>query len=95
MIIMKVKVPDIFVPEEKEYQMYCAVKLYKGKYINKEEAENMCGFDKNNKNKEQIFDELLNKYEKRYKKLCGDGYADGDFREDIENEKKGKIDNKG
>ena len=72
-------VPKKFVPVEKEFQMYCAIKLYKGKYITKEEAIQMCGYDKINKKTEDVFQEIYNIFEQKYKKMCGKGYCDSDF----------------
>ena len=75
------KLPDCFVPEEKEFQVYCAIKLYKGKYITKEEAVKMCGYNINESDTKK-FEQLYAMFEKRYKKICGYGYADGDFKND-------------
>jgi hypothetical protein len=82
-MILKVKVPNIFVPEEREFQMYCALKLYKGNYISKEEAINMCGYSEINEINLKKFNELCILFEKRYIKMCGDGYADSDFYDDV------------
>jgi len=79
-MIVEIKLPEDFVPEEKEFQAYCAIKLYKGKYITKEEAIKMCGYSIN-ENDTKKFEQLYAIFEKRYKKLCGCGYADGDFNE--------------
>ena len=87
-MIIKVNLPDVFVPEQIEFQMYCAIKLLKRKYISKEEAMKMCGFSDINETNNRKFDELLILFERRYKKLCGDGYADGEFIDDIKNVKK-------
>ena len=72
-MIIKVRFPNNFVPEEKEFQIYCALKLFKSKYITKEEAIKMC------KNNEETFNMLYNYFENKYIKMCGYGYADEDF----------------
>ena len=74
------KFPDRFVPEERGFQIYSAIKLFKGKYIDKKEAMEMCGLNEDNVKK---FDDFYNLIEKKYIKLCGDGYADEDFLEGI------------
>ena len=82
-MIISIKVPDEFVPEENEYRGYCAIKLFKGKYITKEEAIKMCGYARVNETTEKIFNVLYTTFEKKYKKMCGPGYADEDFLDDI------------
>ena len=42
----------------------------------------MCGFYELNETTKKNFHNWYNLFEKRYKKMCGDGYADGDFFED-------------
>ena len=69
--------PDCFVPTEKEFNMYCAIKLLKKKYINKSEAVVMAGVDS-----EKHFDKLFVSFEKYYKKLCGRAYTDCEYEED-------------
>jgi len=71
--------PDCFVPVEKEFQIYCAIKLFKGNYINKEEAVKMSGLES-----EINFDKLLVSFEKYYKKICGRAYTDWEYEEDPE-----------
>ena len=78
-MIIKLKFPDRFIPEEIEFNMYCAIKLYKGNYIKKEEAMEMCGYNVINKETEEKFKNIYHLFEKRYVKICGDGYADEDF----------------
>ena len=78
-MILKFKFPDRFVPEEIEFQMYCTIKLYKGNYISKEEAMKMCNLD------EKKINHLYNTIEKRYIKICGDGYAQDDYFDDLNN----------
>jgi len=92
-MILKISVPEAFVPEEREYQIYCAIKLFKGEYVTKEEAVEICGYGKLNKETEEKFKAVYGAFEKRYKKICGYGYADGDFQEDMEEEKKKKKKN--
>lgn len=81
-MIVKMPFPDCFIPEEREFQMYCAIKLFKGKYINLEDAIKMCGYSEINELNKSKFNELCILFEKRYKKLCGDGYSDWVFRKD-------------
>jgi len=71
-----IQMPERFIPSEKEFNMYCAIKLYKAKYIEKDEAMKICGLS--NK-EEKIFDNMYSTIEKYYKRICGDGYADEDF----------------
>ena len=80
-----IMVPKKFVPVEREFQMYCAVKLYKKEYINKEEAIKMCGYNEINKNTENKFQEICNLFEQRYKNICGKSYCDSDFMPDDDN----------
>jgi hypothetical protein len=80
-MIIEVNLPDEFVPEEREFQMYCAIKLYKGNFISLEETIKMCGYSEVNEINKQKVNELRILFEKRYKKICGYGYADGDFSE--------------
>ncbi len=78
-MILKYKLPDDFVPENNEFCLYSAIKLLKGNYISKDEAVKMAGCNG------KLFDNAYanSSFEKRYKKICGEGYADGDFeRED-------------
>jgi len=79
-MIIKIKLPDIFVPEEKEFQIYCTLKLFKSKYITEEEAIMMCGYGK------EPFNELYNYFEKKYIRMCGYGYSDSDFLDDMKME---------
>ena len=44
-MIVSFSFPDCFVPVEKEFQIYCAIKLLKGKYIDKAEAIKMSGVE--------------------------------------------------
>jgi len=69
--------PDCFVPVEKEFQVYCAIKLLKGKYIGKTEAVKISGVGS-----EKNFDKLFASFEKFYKKLCGRAYTDWEYEED-------------
>jgi len=71
--------PDCFVPAEKEFQIYCAIKLFKGKYIDKAEAVKMSGMES-----AANFDKLLVSFEKYYKKQCGRAYTDWEYEEDPE-----------
>jgi len=76
---IKINLPNIFVPMENEFQLYCAIKLYKGNYITKEEAMYLCGLKEVNDNNVTRFNNLYHNIEKRYIKQCGDGYSDEDF----------------
>ena len=76
-MIVNFKFPDKYVPEEREYIWYCAIKLYKGKYIDKEEAMIMMDIKD-----EKKFSNLYSIFEKRYKKIYGNGCSDGDFYDD-------------
>jgi len=75
-MIIEYNLPNCFVPEEQEFQIYCAIKLLKRNYINKDEALNMCGCSKD------VFEKLYSSFEKRYKKICGRSYTDWEFEED-------------
>ena len=85
-MILKIKIPNEFVPTEIEFQMYCAIKLLKGKYISKEEAMKMCGLQEINEINNTKFDQIYTLLEKRYIKMCGYGYADSDFIDDMQDE---------
>lgn len=63
------------------FQIYCAIKLLKGKYINKSEAMDMCGFSENEGNK---LDLLIATFEKQYKNICDRIYTDIEWEEDPE-----------
>jgi hypothetical protein len=76
---LKFLFPNCLAPSEKEFQIYCAIKLLKGKYINKAEAIKMCGLES-----ESDFDKLFVSFEKSYKKLCGRVYTDIEYEEDPE-----------
>jgi hypothetical protein len=78
-MILWIKVPEIFVPEEKEFQFYCSIKLLKGNYINKEEAMRICGYNIESDRDVKKYDEIYRLFEKRYIKMCGKGYCDTDF----------------
>jgi len=71
--------PGCLVPTEKEFQIYCAIKLLKGEYIDKAEAVKMVGVES-----EKIFDKLFVSFEKFYKKLSGRAYTDWEYEEDPE-----------
>jgi len=71
--------PGCFIPTEKEFQIYCAIKLLKGKYIDKAEAIIMAGVEP-----EKNFDNLFVSFEKYYKKLSGRAYTDWEYEEDPE-----------
>jgi len=75
-MIIEFEYPDVFVPEEIEFVWYSAIKLYKGKIVDKKDAMEMMGL------KDEIkFNEIYNRIEKRFKKLCGDGLVDSHFEE--------------
>jgi len=76
-VIVNFSFPDCFAPNEKEFQVYCAIKLLKAKYIDKDEAVRM-GFSEPGHD----FDKLFVSFEKFYKKLCGRAYADWEYEED-------------
>ena len=76
---IKYNFPDCFAPDEKEFQIFCSIKLLKSKYINKIEAMDICGFSGNEEIK---FDQLLNSFEKYYKTKCGRVYTDLEWEED-------------
>ena len=71
--------PDCFVPEEKEFQIYCAIKLLENNYISIGEAKKICGYIDFDENK---FIELCHNFKKRYKKICGRAYTDWEYEED-------------
>ena len=75
-MIIKFNYPDLFVPEEKDFTCYCAIKLYKGKIINRQEAMKMMEISD-----ETEFDNFCAMFEKQFKKICGTKIADGDFEE--------------
>ncbi|MDR0314285.1 MAG: hypothetical protein LBI14_11910 [Treponema sp.] len=77
-VILKFLLPDCVVPEEREFQIYCAIKLLNGKYITKDEAVQMSGYP------EAIFDDLFIVFEARYMKMCRYGYSDVQYKEDQE-----------
>ena len=76
-MIVSFSFPDCFVPSEREFQIYCAIKLLKGKYIDKCEAIIISGLES-----EENFNKFFSSFEKFYKKLCGRGYTDWEFEED-------------
>jgi hypothetical protein len=76
-IVLKFLLPDCFIPEEREFQIYCAIKLIKGKYINKKEAMPIIGYP------EEIFNDLYLLFEDRYKKISG-SYNDTVYKDDPE-----------
>jgi hypothetical protein len=69
--------PDCFDPTEREFQIYCAIKLLKGGYIDKLEAMEMSYIDS-----EESFDKFYASFEVLYKKLCGRAYTDWEYEED-------------
>jgi hypothetical protein len=69
--------PDCFDPTEREFQIYCAIKLLKGGYIDKQEAVKMCFLES-----EESFDNFFSSFESVYKKLCGRAYTDWEYEED-------------
>ena len=69
--------PDCFDPSEIEFQIYCAIKLLKGNYINKEEAIEMSSLKS-----EESFNKFFATFEVLYKKLCGRAYTDWEYEED-------------
>jgi len=71
--------PNCFEPSEKEFQIYCAIKLLKGGYIDKTEAIKMSLLES-----EESFNKFFGTFEKLYKKLCGRAYADWEYEEDPE-----------
>jgi hypothetical protein len=77
---IKIKLPNCFVPQEMDFRIYCAVKLYKGKYINEEEAIKICGYS--GVNAKKIFENNCIYFEKRYKKISGRPYTDWEYEED-------------
>jgi hypothetical protein len=79
--MIRFNLPNCFVPEEIEFQMYCAIQLYKGSYITVDEAIGICGYS--NMNKEKFY-QICNTFEKRYKKICGRAYTDWEYEEDSE-----------
>ena len=77
--------PDIFVPQERDFQIYCAVILYKNKYISEEEAINICGYSKFDKKSKVLFNNNCLYFEERYKILCNGPLTDWVVKNDPKN----------
>jgi len=75
-MIIRINLPDKFVPDEKEFLYYCAIKLLKNNYINKTEAMNIMGINDDN-----MFNNLYIHFENRYKKIFGNKLSDIDLEE--------------
>ena len=71
-MILEFNLPDRFIPLEKEFQIYCAIILYKKNYITKEELIEICEI--NGDNIDNKIYALLNNFEKRYKNINANGY---------------------
>ena len=68
--------PNCFLGEEKDFLTYCALKLLRGNYISKEEAQVICGSSKDE------LDALYNNFEKEYIEKCDGPYAGWVFEKD-------------
>lgn len=75
-MMLKFIYPDVFIPGEKEFKIYVAIKLLKGKYINNKEAIKLCNCS------EYEFDNLYKTFELRYKKMSRGPYGDWLFKKD-------------
>ena len=75
-MLVDFKLPDVFVPEERDFCLYCAVKMFKGNLISRDEAIRMANVNT------KMFDEALSVFEKRFAKIAGDELVDSAFMED-------------
>ena len=68
--------PDCFAPSEKEFRIYCLIKLLNAKYIDKTKALSQTGLS------ELEFDKLFSTFITSYKRICGRAYTDWEYEED-------------